>query len=209
MYEDGIISFYIPYQENPGYDSALAHLTDDFVTGEDFQAATAEALTQRIDGDVIKNHTSGIVYSGNESADPEDPQADVNNAYTPIKIQVAFKGATDDNIYGNGDIDKLIINYTCYYEYKLAAADFLEIAEATYSSHTDSSYIVGDQPEYEKGDADLSGRVSIIDAKLVLKHIVGTEYLNEVQQEVSDMNNDQDITVFDAKMILQKIAEEA
>ena len=209
MYEDGVISFYIPHQENPDYNSALAHLTDDFVTGEDFKAATAEALTQKIDGDVINSISSGIIYSGNEAADPDDPQADVNNAYSPIKVQVAFKGATDDNIYGNGDIDKLIINYTCYYEYGLAIANFLQIAEATYSSHTDSSYIVGDQPEYEKGDADLSGRVSIIDAKLVLKHIVGTEYLNEVQQEVSDMNNDQEITVVDAKMILQKIAEEA
>lgn len=209
IFEDGVISFYIPYQENPGYDSALAHLTDDFVTGDDFKAATAEALTQRIDGDVINNLSSGIVYSGNESAEPDDPQPDVTNAYTPIKVQVAFKGATEDNIYGNGDIEKLIINYTCYYEYGLAAANFLKIAEATYSSHMDSTYLVGDKPEYEKGDTDLSGRVSIIDAKLVLKYIVGTEELNEIQQEIADMDNDGVLTTKDAKMILQKIAEEA
>ena len=202
-YNDGTITFWIPYQENPDENSALAHLTNNFATGDQFAGATAEALTGKIDGDVIQSMSTGIVYSGSYEGNGMADQ------YTPIQVDVKFAGASDDNIYGNGELESLVINYTCYYEYALAAANFIEIAHANYSSTMDSSYTDFNYVDYEKGDTDLSQRVSIIDAKLVLKYIVGTEDLNELQQEIADMDNSGDLSVVDAKMILQLIADQA
>lgn len=203
-YSDGKITFYMPSQENPGADSGIGHLTNNFATGDEFSAACAEAVTNKIAdsaaGAVVTSKSTGIVYSGEEGPG------------SPMKVVVGFEEATDENHYGNGKISYLKINYTCSYRYLLAVGTgdiLINVAEAQFGAYSDSTYDEFNYAEYEKGDADLSQRVTIIDAKLVLKHIAGLEQLNDAQQKISDMDDNNKITVLDAKMILQKIAAEA
>lgn len=56
------------------------------------------------------------------------------------------------------------------------------------------------------GDVNLSGSVTIADAKLVLQKIAGIAELNENQQWVADTNYDGKISIADAKAILREIA---
>lgn len=83
------------------------------------------------------------------------------------------------------------------------------IVTGDFYSSVNSNYSEFNYKDYEKGDADVSGRVSIIDAKLVLKHIVGTETLSGLGFTLADMNDDGELKVADAKAILQKVADEA
>jgi hypothetical protein len=132
-------------------------------------------------------------------------------------IKVAFEEADDSNWYGNGKLKSLVIDYTTTYQYQLGiAAIQLQAVDAKFGSYMNATYDNFQYGEYEKGDADLSGRVSIIDAKLVLKYIAGTEELNDVQINIADMGtadtdymigNDGRISTLDAKRILQKIAQ--
>lgn len=57
------------------------------------------------------------------------------------------------------------------------------------------------------GDVNLSGSVTIVDAKLVLKEVAKIEALSDKQEWVADMNYDGKISVADAKAILRLIAE--
>ena len=60
--------------------------------------------------------------------------------------------------------------------------------------------------ELNKGDANVNGKVSLLDARLVLKHIAGNDILSENGILLADMNNDNKISLIDAKLILKYIA---
>lgn len=216
FFDSGKIYFFLPYNdgaEDVTADSPIAHLTNDYVSSADFKNATAEAVLGKIpQNDVIING-SEFSYQGDDiDEDPSTPDEG-----TPIMIVIEFEEADDSNWYGTGKIKSLKIDYTCSYAYSLGiGAISLEAVKAKYSSYMNSTYSNFKYEEYEKGDADLSGRVSIIDAKLVLKHVAGTEQLNDVQQGIADMGtadtdyklgNDGKISILDAKRILQKIAQ--
>ena len=54
------------------------------------------------------------------------------------------------------------------------------------------------------GDVNGDGKVTAIDARLVLKHSVGETTLSESQQNLADMNCDGKISAIDARIILRK-----
>ena len=58
-----------------------------------------------------------------------------------------------------------------------------------------------------KGDVNLDGKISVADAKLVLKHVASIKALSEEQLDLADVNGDGKISVTDAKWILQIVAE--
>lgn len=55
------------------------------------------------------------------------------------------------------------------------------------------------------GDVSLNGQISTYDAVLILRYIVGVDYLQEVQQCVADVSKNGIISAFDANLILQKV----
>lgn len=64
-------------------------------------------------------------------------------------------------------------------------------------------------PQSLLGDVDANGILSISDAKMILRHIVGSITLTAEQKAAADMNSDTEITVVDAKLVLQAIASRA
>ena len=55
------------------------------------------------------------------------------------------------------------------------------------------------------GDVSLDGQISAYDATLILKYIVGTEQLQQMQLCVADVSGNEAISAFDAALILQKV----
>lgn len=60
--------------------------------------------------------------------------------------------------------------------------------------------------EYEIGDVNLDGTVTIMDATLVMKANVGLETLTEQQEKLADFNNDGLVNIVDATDIQKRLA---
>jgi|GEM_PF-1640459 len=185
----GNIVFTMPTQTNPDENSPIAHLTDDYASA----------------GDVMDAMKIGFLNTFGVNPFEPDGSANTGVVYTNIEVKVKFEEASSDNIYGNGKIESLNLYYWCTSNMSLLAG----IVTGDFYSSVNSNYSEFNYKDYEKGDADVSGRVSIIDAKLVLKHIVGTETLSGLGFELADMNDDGELKVADAKAILQKVADDA
>lgn len=56
------------------------------------------------------------------------------------------------------------------------------------------------------GDVNFDGNITVIDAKLILKSIVGLRKFNENEKAVADVNGDGKITVLDSKLVLMLIS---
>ncbi|MDO4847825.1 MAG: dockerin type I repeat-containing protein [Clostridiaceae bacterium] len=188
---NGVISFMLPVQVNPDENSALAHLTDDYATAGEMMDAWKIGFL----------NTFGV--------DPFAPSEDGSNTgvtYQNIKVNVKFEEADDENPFGNGKIERMNTFYYCMTNLSVAGG----IITGDFGVQISNDY---DEFKYnenlEKGDADVSGRVSIIDAKLVLKHIVKTETITGLGFELADMDENGDLNLVDAKAILQKIADDA
>lgn len=187
---DGSIMFTMPTQVNPDENSSLAHLTDDYASAGEMMDALSVGFLD----------TLGV--------DPFEPNEDGSNSgvtYMNIMVTVKFEEADADNPYGNGKIESLNTFYYCMTSLSIGDG----IISGDFGAQVSSNYDDFNYKDYEKGDADVSGRVSIIDAKLVLKHIVGTDTLSTLGFELADMNDDGDIKLGDAKAILKKIADDA
>lgn len=59
------------------------------------------------------------------------------------------------------------------------------------------------------GDVNCDGKVSIADARLVLKTVAGLTMLTEPQKKAADLNNDGKISIVDARLILRTVADAA
>lgn len=187
---DGSIMFMLPTQVNPDENSALAHLTDDYASAGEIMDAWKVGFL----------NTFGV--------DPFSPNDDGTNSgvtYDNIMVTVKFEEADEENPYGNGKIESMSTFYYCMTSINVAAG----IITGDFGVQVSDDYDNFKYKDYEKGDADVSGRVSIIDAKLVLKHIVGTETLSGLGFTLADMNDDGELKVADAKAILQKVADDA
>ena len=57
------------------------------------------------------------------------------------------------------------------------------------------------------GDADLDGKLSILDATLIQKNIVQLEELNDIQTANADVNKNGRIDINDATLIQKALAE--
>lgn len=56
------------------------------------------------------------------------------------------------------------------------------------------------------GDANEDGKITAIDARLILQHVAGINLLSASQLAYIDMNDDGNVTAVDARMVLQKVA---
>ena len=186
---DGSIMFSMPTQVNPDENSALAHLTDDYASADDIGSAMQLGFL----------NTFGV------NLFEPDGAANTGVTYQNIAVTVKFEEADSSNPYGNGKIESINTYYWCIANMSLVEG----LVTGDFATSVNSNYSEFNYKDYEKGDADVSGRVSIIDAKLVLKHIVGTDTLSTLGFELADMNDDGDIKLGDAKAILQKIADDA
>lgn len=180
----GVVTYELRDEINPEKDemSPLSRLTNDFTAASELRSK----LGLQIAGDL------GVSFIG------DDEPCDVK--YTNIKGYVAFADADADNIYGDGTIATLGLNYDCNLSAVFSGAT-LTADETMKSVYTNFNYC-----DYEMGDVDMSTRVSIVDAKLVLKAVAGLTELEGKSFELADMNYDGKISVVDAKKILQKIA---
>ena len=61
--------------------------------------------------------------------------------------------------------------------------------------------------KYSIGDVNLDGKVSAIDARIVLQHAAGSRTLTGEQFRCADANNDGKVTAIDARRILKIVAE--
>lgn len=63
----------------------------------------------------------------------------------------------------------------------------------------------GDDKEYEIGDVNLDGEISIADLIKLKKHILGAETLSSKAAQYSDLNSDNTINAFDSSLLKKKI----
>lgn len=59
---------------------------------------------------------------------------------------------------------------------------------------------------YGKGDVDGNGKVTAIDARMILQHVAGVKTLNLLQMARADVNGDYKITAVDARVVLRAVA---
>ena len=57
-------------------------------------------------------------------------------------------------------------------------------------------------------DVNNDGKISIVDARLVLKAVVGGETLSENQMLAADINGDGKITISDSRAILKMVLDQ-
>lgn len=180
----GVITFKLRDQINPEKDemNALSRLSNDFTSTQDLRNKLALQLV----GDL------GISFIS------DDEPCDVT--YTDINCYVGFTGSDAENVLGDGTLSAMGVSYD-----SVLAARFSDIsidANETYKSlYSDFEYF-----DYEMGDVDMSTRVSVVDAKIVLKAVAGLTTIEGRSFELADMNYDKKISVVDAKKILEKIA---
>lgn len=182
--ERGVFTFELRNQMNPEKDesNALSRLTDDFTSPKDLKEQLAIQLVGSL---------------GIQLTSDEDPCA-IN--YTGIKCYVGFDGSEAGNLYGTGELSTMGVGYNCSLDTTFSDIN-VKANETVASEYNSFEYF-----DYEKGDSDMSTRVSIVDAKLVLKVIAGTDTLEGKGFELADMNNDGKLSIVDAKLILKKIA---
>lgn len=56
------------------------------------------------------------------------------------------------------------------------------------------------------GDANEDGKISAVDARLILQHVAGANKLSAYQSLLTDMNGDGAVTAVDARIVLQMVA---
>lgn len=184
--DTGAISFTVAEQSAENGYKALSHLTNDYVTNEQFVEALKLSALEKLGSSVEALNgmflNSYLIYSN-------------------VICTVKFVGATDDNIYGTGEIERINLSYDC-------TAESEAMVSYRLATHMDSTAKNIEYADYEKGDANMDTSVSLKDAKLVLRYVAELETLSDYQMLLADMNEDSAVTIVDAKAILKKIASQ-
>lgn len=102
---------------------------------------------------------------------------------------IVINGVADNELHFESEYDK---DFEVYAHLAGPADDTLVIAPQTTAPAL--------------GDVNGDGKVSIADAKLVLKTVAGLTMLTESQKQVADINNDGKISIVDARGILRIVA---
>ena len=197
--ESGTITFTLENQSDDNGYEGLSHLTNDYVTNEEFVNALNVSLANSASSltDALK-----ITLLNSELM------------YTNVTCTVKFVDASADNMYGTGEIERINISYDAT---AMSAQSKTDSDGNTYSdpvimymfgAHMDSTAKNIKYANYEKGDVDMSTKVSLVDAKLTLRYLVDLETLNDYQKYLADMNDDGTVSIVDAKAILEKIANQ-
>lgn len=184
--DTGAITFAIADQDAENGYKALSHLTNDYVTNEQFVEALKLSALEKLGSSV--DALNGMFLN-------------TYLIYSDVTCTVKFVDATDDNIYGTGEIERINLSYDC-------TAESEAMVSYRLATHMDSTAKNVEYADYEKGDVDMSTSVSLLDAKLTLRYLVDLETLNDYQLYLADMNDDGSVSIVDAKAILEKIASQ-
>ncbi len=193
--ESGVITFTLDEQSEDNDYRGLSHLTNDYVTNEEFvnalNVSLANSASTLTDALKITLLNSKLMY-------------------TDVTCTVKFVDATADNMYGTGEIERINLSYdSTAMSIESQGEDFSEpVITYVFSNHMDSTAKNIKYANYEKGDVDMSTKVSLVDAKLTLRYLVDLETLNDYQKYLADMNDDGTVSIVDAKAILEKIASQ-
>ena len=118
-------------------------------------------------------------------------------------------GATKEQIINTAEVDYLYMHHfgqpglnryydlTIYGEAGSYAEEYAKANGITFEQV---------KSEYELGDVNLDGTVTIVDATLIMKANVGIEVLTEQQTKLADFNKDGLVNVIDATEIQKKLA---
>lgn len=180
----GIITFKLRDQVNPEAGDAaasLAKLTNDYVSTSELRQKLTISL----------NSGNGISLMG-----AEDP---CNVAYTDINGYVSFNSGDASNVYGDGKLSKLGVNYDCTLDVTASGLQ-TKAAESVDTEANAFTYV-----DYAKGDVDMSGKVSIVDARMILKAVTGSIQLNSAEKFLADMDNNNKVAIVDARLILKMV----
>ena len=123
--------------------------------------------------------------------------------YTAYNSVVEEARSIDRNLYTEESL--LILDELLAHDisgYSLAEQDLIN-AHIDAVRNAISSLILN----YALGDINNDGKISLIDARLALKAVSGTEELNELQSLSADMNEDGKISLIDVRVILRLISD--
>ncbi len=139
--------------------------------------------------------------------------------------EFSFDDMTIDVTYANGLTDTLEGTIVSIWEYQEGYYDALVKTEkGVITVEIDTLYENGEITGYEinalghtakvdgrvvkKGDVDLDGEVSVLDATIIQRYLSEYEQLDELQESVADADLDGDITVMDVTRIQRYIAKQ-
>lgn len=78
-------------------------------------------------------------------------------------------------------------------------------ADREYTVIVANSDVIRNAKIFAIGDVNSDGDISVVDATLVQKYIVGLENLKDLQKKSADVNDDNEISVVDATLIQKYI----
>lgn len=78
-------------------------------------------------------------------------------------------------------------------------------ADREYTVIVTNSDVIRNAKIFAIGDVNSDGDISVVDATLVQKYIVGLENLKDLQKKSADVNDDNEISVVDATLIQKYI----
>lgn len=149
-----------------------------------------------------------------------DSIAEVNTEYAEGKIRFAFVNASlNPNLPADTvlltvqfqaldtvEIDDIISFQVDVIEaYKLDdAATPGGFTSITAAGQQESGTVV--EPTYLLGDVNGDGKVSVLDARLILQHIASLVSLSDEALLAADVNQDEEISIIDVRILLQYIA---
>ena len=149
-----------------------------------------------------------------------DSIAEVNTEYTEGKIRFAFVNASLDPAlpadtvlltvqFQALDTEKIDDNISFQVDvieaYKLDdAATPGGFTSITAAGQQESGTVV--EPTYLLGDVNGDGKVSVLDARLILQHIASLVSLSDEALLAADVNQDEEISIIDVRILLQYIA---
>ncbi|MDY4910083.1 MAG: hypothetical protein SO149_07775, partial [Candidatus Fimenecus sp.] len=127
--DTGAIEFTLEDQNADNGYKSLSHLTNDYVTNEKFVEALKLAAIDKL---------------GNTVEQLEGMFLNTSLEYTDITCSVKFVGATADNMYGTGEIERINVSYDC-------TAESEAMISYRLATHMDSTAKNVKYADYEKG----------------------------------------------------------
>lgn len=89
---------------------------------------------------------------------------------------------------------------------KLTSTENIDYSGKSYSCSVSNGKVTVLDNSAVIGDANNDGKVTAVDARLILQHVAGIKTLTSSQSLLTDMNSDGNITAVDARIILQMVA---
>ena len=173
-----------------------------------------DAYVDIIGADTYVNHTNSLVSMYENTAGiANKPVCLHENGPIPDPDKMASDGADwlwfmtwHTSFVDNHDINTAsYLNHVYNSEHVLTLDEIPDIYH--YSSEPGTSEPVPDTPETMKGDVDLNGSVTLIDAVLLQKFLMNRANLTQPQLDNADMTEDTRVNGFDLAMLKRKLLD--